>query len=131
MMERQRDERSLGELFSELSRETSALVREEIELAKTELSEKAAMAGKHAGYIAAGGAIAYAGFLAIVAAVGLLLARVIPDWLSALIVGIVVAGGGYYLVQRGISALKNADLKPRATVETLKGDRKWIKNQVK
>lgn len=130
-MELRRDERSLGELFAELAQETSTLVRQEVALAKTEMTQKATQVGRDVGVIGMGGAIAYAGLLAIVGALILLLGQFIPLWLSALIVGLVVAGIGYVLVQRGISALKRVDLTPRATVASLKEDAEWAKDQTK
>ncbi len=124
-----RDDRSLGELFSELAQETSTLVRQEVNLAKTEMSQKASRAGRHAGIIAAGGALAYAGLLAILAAVIVLLDNVMPLWLSALLVGLVVAVVGYLLVRRALDALKREDFAPRETIETLKEDQRWAKDQ--
>jgi amino acid transporter len=128
-MERQTDNRSLGELFAELANETTTLVRQEIQLAKTEMTQKAATAGKDVGMIGAGGALAYAGLLAIIAAVIIGLGQVIPMWLSALIVGLVVVGIGYVLIQRGLSELKRIDPAPRQTLETLKEDKEWVKEQ--
>jgi len=130
-MERQRDERSLGELFAELARETSSLVRQEVALAKTEVTQKASLVGRDVGRIGIGGAIAYAGLLALIGAVILILGLFLPLWLSALIVGLVVAGIGYALIQQGISALKRAELTPRQTIETLKEDAEWAKEQTK
>jgi hypothetical protein len=130
-MERQREERSLGDLFAELARETSTLVRQEVALAKTEMTQKAAEVGRDAGMIGAGGAVAYAGFLAILAALIVGLGQFMPMWLSALIVGLVVAAVGYVLIQRGLSALKRANLAPRETIETLKEDVEWAKDQTK
>ncbi len=124
-----RDDRSLGELFTELAQETSTLVRQEVNLAKTEMSQKASTAGRHAGVLAAGGALAYAGLLAILAAVIVLLDNVMPLWLSALLVGLVVAVVGYLLVRRGLDALKREDFAPRETIETLKEDQRWAKDQ--
>lgn len=126
-----RDDRSLGELFAELAQETSTLVRQEVNLAKTEVSQKASRAGKHIGTLAAGGAVAYAGLLAILAGVIVLLDEVMPLWLSALLVGLVVAGVGYFLVRRGLDALKREDLAPRQTIETLKEDQQWAKDQTR
>jgi hypothetical protein len=123
------DDRSLGELFSELSQETTTLIRQEVNLAKTEMSQKASRVGKDVGFMAAGGAVAYAGLLAIIAGVIALLALVIPLWLSALLVGLVVAGVGYFLVKRGLDALKQEELAPRETIETLKEDKEWAKDQ--
>lgn len=130
-MQSGRDDRSLGELFGELAQETGTLVRQEVELARVELSQKASRAGRHVAALAVGGAIAYAGVLALVAAVILALGEAgLPWWLSALIVGLVVAGVGYALVARARTALKAADLAPRQTVETLKEDREWAKEQI-
>jgi Flp pilus assembly protein TadB len=124
-----RDDRSLGELFSELSQETTTLIRQEVQLAKTEMSQKASQVGKDVGFLGAGGAVAYAGLLAIVAGVIALLGLVIPLWLSALLVGVVVAVIGYFLVRRGLDALKQEELAPRETIETLKEDKEWAKDQ--
>ncbi len=126
-----RDDRSLGELFAELAQETTTLVRHEVNLAKVEMSEKASRAGKHVGFLAAGGAVAYAGLLAILAAVIILLNDVMPLWLSALLVGLVVAVVGYLLVRRGLNALKQEDFTPRQTMETLKEDQRWAKDQTR
>ncbi len=124
-----RDDRSIGELFAGLSRETAALVRQEVQLAKAEMGQKASRVGKDVGFLAAGGAVAYAGLLAIVAGGIFLLGLVIPLWLSALLVGIVVAIVGYFLVRKGLDALKQEDLAPRETMETLKEDKEWAKDQ--
>ncbi len=124
-----RDDRSIGELFAELSQETATLVRQEVQLAKTEMSQKASRVGKDVGFLAAGGAVAYAGLLAIIAGVIFLVALVIPLWLSALLVGIAVAAVGYFLVRKGLDALKQEDLAPRETIETLKEDKEWANDQ--
>jgi hypothetical protein len=126
-----KDDRSLGELFSALAQDTSTLVRKEVQLAKTEMSQKASRVGKNVGFLAAGGAVAYAGLLAVIAGIIILLGQVIPMWLSALLVGLVVAGVGYFLVRRGLDALKQEDLAPRQTIETLKEDQQWAKDQTR
>lgn len=124
------DDRSLGELFSELSRQTSTLVRQEVALAKAEMSQKASRASKDAGMIAAGGAIAYAGFLALVAAAVLLLANAIDWWLAALVVGVIVAAIGGLLIKVGLDQLKQTSPVPEQTIESLKEDKEWVKRQV-
>jgi len=124
------DERSLGELFGDLSREVSTLVREEAKLARTEITQKVSRVGKDVGMLAAGGAVAYAGLLAIVATIIILLAKAGLDWwASTLLVGVVVAGTGGFLVQKGLQALKQEDLAPRQTVETIKEDAQWARRQ--
>jgi Putative Actinobacterial Holin-X, holin superfamily III len=123
------NERSLGDLFAELSRETSTLVRSEVALAKNELTEKAAKVGRDASIIAIGGALAHAGLLVIIAAVVLLLVQAgLTSWLAAVIVGIAVAGTGYAIAQKGITALKHDDLTPRQTMDSMKETAQWAKH---
>jgi hypothetical protein len=126
-----KNDRSLGELFSELAQDTSTLVRQEMTLAKTEMSQKASRLGKDVGFLAAGGAVAYAGLLAVLAGIIVLLGQIIPMWLSALLLGLVVAGVGYFLVRKGLEALKREDLAPRQTIETIKEDQQWAKDQTR
>jgi hypothetical protein len=117
-------------MFAELSRDTRTLVQQELTLAKTELKEKAASVGKSAGLIAGGGLVAYGGLLGIVAAVVLVLIEMgLPAWAGALIGGILIAGIGYLLVRSGLSRLSREELKPRETIETLKEDAQWLRNQ--
>lgn len=125
------DERSLGELIAELSRETSALVRHEIELAKTEMSEKAQELAKNVGLLVVGGAVVYAALLFVLAALAIGLAEFVSPWLSVLIVGVVVGLIGYFLVQKGLGALRQTNLVPQKTIETLKEDKQWAQQQVK
>lgn len=131
-MSEQQDNRSLGELFSALATDTSTLVRQEVELAKTEMTQKATRIGKDLGFLLAGGAVAYAGFLAILAAIAVGLGQLgVPWWLAALLVGVVVAGIGGFLVMRGLTALRQESPVPERTVETLKEDIEWAKAQTK
>lgn len=126
------DNRSLGELFSALASDTGTLVRQEVELAKTEMTQKATRVGKDIGFLLAGGAVAYAGFLAILAAIAIGLGQLgVPWWLAALLVGVVVAGIGGFLVMRGLSALRQETPVPERTIETLKEDVEWAKAQTK
>jgi xanthine/uracil permease len=122
-------ERPIGELLQELGQDARNLVSLEVELAKTELAQKAAQAGKATGFIAAGGFVIYAGFLAIVFAIIVLLANFIAPWLSALVVGVVVALIGYAVVRKGMNDLKGDKLAPRQTIETVKEDKEWVQNQ--
>jgi Flp pilus assembly protein protease CpaA len=75
--------------------------------------------------------VAYAGLLAVLAAAIILLNAVMPLWVAALVVGLVVAVVGYLLVRRGLDALKREDFAPRQTMETLKEDQQWAKDQTK
>lgn len=130
-MAQPRDDRSLGELFADLVRETGTLVRQEVQLAKAELSRNAAEAGKGVASLVVGGAVVYAGFLALIAAAILALGQAgLPWWLSALVVGLVVAAVGALLISRARAALRGANLVPTQTVETLKEDREWAKERI-
>ena len=132
MMQDSKQDRSLGELFGELAADMGVLVRKEVELARTEMTQKASRVGKDVAFLAVGGAVAYAGLLAIVAAIIIGLATLgLQWWLAALIVGLVVAGIGYFLVQKGLDALKREDIAPRQTIETLQEDKEWAKEQMR
>jgi hypothetical protein len=123
-------EKSLGELFGDLTRETTQLVRQEVNLAKAELTAKATRVGKDVGMIAVGGFVAYVGLLALVGALIFgLVALGLKSWAAALIVGLIFCGGGAMLAMQGISALKRVDPLPRQTIETLKEDQQWAKAQ--
>ena len=81
--------------------------------------------------LAVGAAVAYAGLLAVVAAVILALGAIgLPWWLSALLVGIIVAAAGYFLINRARASLKRADLLPRQAVQSLRQDVELVKEQV-
>lgn len=116
-----KEDRPLGELFGELANEVSTLARQEMELARTEVTQKTSGLGRDAGMVAAGGAVAYAGFLAIVAGIIIGLAAAgLAWWLSAVLVGVVVAIAGYLIMRSGLDALKKNDLTPRQTIQSLR-----------
>jgi hypothetical protein len=125
------DNKPLGDLFSDLATEMSNLVRQEVALAKVEVGQKAKYVGRNVGYLVVGGAVAYAALLAIIAALIMLLDNVMPSWGASLLVGVLVAGVGWLLIGKALSALQQADMTPRQTVETLKEDATWMKQQIK
>ena len=130
MADRPADDRSLGDLLSELSRETSTLVRKEVELATTEMTNKLRVAAANAGIAAAGGALAHAGLLVLLAAFVIGLAQLgVTPWLSALIVGLLTIGIGYMLVNRGLTNIKKTSVTPTQTIETLKENARWTTGQ--
>src|SRR5580693_2866607 len=83
-------DRSIAALLSDLASETGLLVRTELALLKAELSEKLGRAGQGVAALGAGALIAFSGWLALLAAAVLGLATVVPPWLAALIVALVV-----------------------------------------
>lgn len=117
---------SLGELFGKLSTDMSFLVRQEIELAKTEMTEKATKAGKNVGFLIAGAAVAYTGALVLLAAATIALGQFIEMWLAALIIGLIVTAIGTFLMQKGITTLQEMEVTPQKTVESLKEDKEWL-----
>lgn len=125
------ENKPLGDLFSDLASEMSELVRKEVALAKVEIGQKAKHVGKNVGYLAIGGAVAYAAMLTIIAAIVMLLDHVMPDWGAALLVGIVVGVVGWLLISKARAALQATDMTPQQTVETLKEDAAWVKQQIK
>ena len=129
-MQQTTEQRSLGELFGELAQETGALVRNEVELAKVEMTAKAKVVGRDAAIVAAGGAIALLGAMALLAALILALGTGIPLWVAALLVGALVTATGSVLVVLGIRAFKGLELAPRETIKTLVENKRWLKQQV-
>ena len=123
-------ERSIGELMAELSRETGTLVRKEVELATTEMTAKATKAAGDIGVTAAGGALAHAGLLVLLAAIVIGLTQMgLEPWLSALLVAAVTIIIGYVLVNRGLSNLRRTSVAPKQTIETLKENARWTTRQ--
>jgi hypothetical protein len=131
-MEVRRDDRSLGQLFGDLSRQLSTLVRQEIDLARTETTARVSAVTRDAALIGAGAALGYAGLLFVLAALVALLveARVSP-WLAALLVGTATLAVGAALAWRGREGLRTASVMPERTIETLKDDAEWAKEQIK
>ena len=125
------ESQTLGDLFGKLASDTSNLVRQEVALAKVELTQSARQTGRNVANLVIGGAIAYAAFLAIVASAIMLLGQVLPGWSAALLVGLLIAGIAWLLVGKALAALRDTDVTPRNTVETLKEDAAWIKQQIK
>jgi len=125
------ENKPLGDLFSDLASDMSNLVRQEVALARVEMAQKAKRVGKNVGYLVVGGAVGYAALLAVLAAVIMLLDRVMPAWGAALLVGVLVAGISWLLIGKAMTALQDTELTPRETVETLKEDAAWMKQQIK
>jgi uncharacterized membrane protein YqjE len=121
--------RAVGALVRELVDEASALVRAEAELARTEIRENVAEAKRGVASLAGGAAVVLVGFMALVAAVILLLALALPAWLSALIVGVIVAGAGVAMLMWGRSKTDVHALKPERTIRSLGQDRQLARDE--
>ncbi|WP_037902404.1 phage holin family protein [Streptomyces sp. NRRL S-350] len=119
---------SVGDLIGEITQDLTALVRDEINLAKAELKEEATKAGKAGGMLAGAG---YAGHLLVVFAgltVMFALAHAIDIAWAALIVTALWGAAAAVLYTTGRKRLKDVHLKPEQTVETLKEDAQWARH---
>ena len=139
MQPRERDEqRSLGQILKELSSETSTLLRQEVDLAKTEMSEKASRVGANLGSVAVGGAVAFLGAIALLLAVIYGLGAVLNNflspetasWLAPLIVGGILAAVGYSLIKKALETLKRESITPQRTTQSLQENKKWLKQKI-
>jgi putative copper export protein len=124
-----RIERSLGELFSDLSQQTADLIKQEMRLAKTEIGEKLSDVGRHAMMIGASIAFGLAAVIAVAAAIALFLVDLgLAPWGAAIITAAVMGLAAYTLAQSGISALRKKSIAPVETIHSLKETTQWLKN---
>ena len=122
-------DRSLGELFADMTSEVSTLMRKEVELAKVELKEEVGRAGKAGGTLGAGVVAGYFALLFASLALAWLLDQAMNTALAFFIVAVLYGIGAAILISRGRQQMKQVDPVPRQTVETLKEDVEWAKAQ--
>ena len=132
-MNQDHDNRSLSKLVSDLTQQSSDLIRKEAELAKAEMSEKLSEAQSALTALAIGGALLIVGLFYILNAVVYGIAEVLPPdlspWLAALIVGSTITVIGYFLVQKSKSRLQPRNLKPGQTMDSLQRDTIMLKEK--
>jgi uncharacterized membrane protein YqjE len=125
-------DRSLGELLKRLSQETATLVRQELELAKAEVTQKGKVASAGAGLLGAAGVIGLAALGAFTALLILVLDLFLPAWVAALIVTAIFGAVAGFLAMKGKGKIQEAKPPvPEQTVETVKEDVQWAKTQAK
>ncbi|MDW5375894.1 phage holin family protein [Halomonas sp. HP20-15] len=123
-----REGSSFGSLISNVTQEITALIRNEVELAKAEMRQKASQLGMGVGSIAAGGGVLLCGFLVLLASAVFGLNIVVQAmWLSALIVGAIVVIVGFIMLQGGKKKLKATNLTPDRTMASLQKDQGMAK----
>jgi len=123
-------ERPLGEVARDLTKDLSLLVRQEIELAKAEMSEKGRTAAPGIGMLGGAGVVALAAAGALTAFLILVLAIFLPEWLAALIVAAVLGAAAYLLMKQGKERVEEAGKPvPEQTIETVKEDVEWAKTR--
>ena len=131
-------ERSLADLIRELRDEFTVLLRQEVAMAKTEMSEKASIVSRNASSLVVGGAVAFLAitFLLLSVTGGLALmimateAELHAIWIAPLIVGIVIAAIAAVMIAKAKKALESTSLVPHQTIETLKEDKQWAQAKV-
>jgi uncharacterized membrane protein YqjE len=122
-------EQSTGELLKRLSQETSTLVRQELELARAELTEKGKQAGKGAGMFGGAGVSAVMALFALTLTVIFVLDTFMKGWLAALIVTLIWGAIAGVLALQGRNKIQEATPPAPQTVETVKEDVRWAKNR--
>lgn len=131
-MEQKASDKSLSELVADLTREASTLVRDEVRLAKVEISEKVDQATGGAVSFLTGALIAFAGLIVLLQAISILLADLIEPWtiqpwVAPMIVGIAVPLIGLLMMQRGRKRLSTEGMAPHRTMHSLNRDKDIIK----
>ena len=121
-------ERGIGELVKDLASQTSTLVRQEIQLAQAEVTQKGKVAGKGAGLLAGAAVFGLLALGALTAGLIALLDKAMATWVAALIVMALWAIVAFALAKAGQKALQQATPPAPQTVETVKEDIQWAKN---
>jgi uncharacterized membrane protein YqjE len=124
------DSRSVGELLRDLANDVTGLIRNELALARTEAQEKLHQMVTAAVALVAGALVAFAALIILLQALVIALAKVMPDWLAAVVVGVVVAAIGLILVWRGMANLSAQRLAPERTAANLRRDVHLVQEKV-
>jgi hypothetical protein len=133
----EQDGADLGEVISSLAGEIGTLVRQEADLVRCEMAEKAETAKEGAVRIGMGGAFAFVGAFALAAAAVLGGTLLLVQWMSPLaaacisaaFVGVILAAVGAGLLKSGGERLRPARLLPRKSLESIKEDARWARKQ--
>ncbi|MDP3499037.1 MAG: phage holin family protein [Myxococcales bacterium] len=123
-------ERSIGELFAVLGRQTSTLIQQEMQLATAEFTAKATAFARSSTLLLVGLALLALGGAALVGAIIAALTAVLPLWASALIVGAFLAAAGGTIVMTGLAGIRAIQPLPTATLRTLRDDLMWVKGEL-
>jgi hypothetical protein len=107
------------------------LVRQELRLARQETIEKLTPVARSSGMVLGGGMLAALGSTYLLDGCVRLLATRMPHWLASLLSGAGLAAGGVVLVRRGAGQLKDIDIVPHKTINSLREDKAWLRHQIK
>jgi hypothetical protein len=134
------DGRTAATLLRELRDETTLLLRQEADLLKAESSEKMTRLSHNMMSVMAGGSVAFAGLLflmaALTAGVYVLLAatelsHMTAGWLAPLIVGALVSIIGFAMIKKGVKEFRDESATPHRTVRTMQENKKWMKERAR
>ena len=131
-MTQREESRGIGDLLGDLGRQVSTLVRKEIDLARVEVTSSISRMGRGAAMTGAGSFLLYAGLLVLLGAIvlGLIEAGLEP-WLAAGIVAVVVLIIGGAITAMGVNQIKETNLAPTETAETVKENVEFVKEHIK
>lgn len=130
---------NIADLLRQLRDDTTGLVREEILLAKTEMTEKLSVAGRNAAYLAAGALIGTAALLLLLMSLSYLMAQILiqqgtepglAGFLGFLIVAVVVGVISAILVSKAMKTFGHQSMKPDRTVRSLREDKRWAQSKM-
>lgn len=125
-------ERPIGEVASALTRDLSLLIRQELELAKAEMRQKGRIALPGLGMMGAAGVVGLLAAGALTAFVILLLSLFLDEWLAALLTALALAGVAAALALAGKERVEDVGSPlPEQTIETMKEDAEWMKEQAR
>jgi len=124
-------ERSFSDVLENIVGDIQEIIRAEVRLAKTEVREETAKAGRAAGMLGFGAVLAlYTGGLLLLTALFALETALAP-WLSALILTAVVGAAAAILISAGRKRVKQVDPRPDKTIRTIKENVAWVKHQTR
>ena len=124
-------ERSAGDVLKDIIGNVQEIIRSEVRLAKVETVQEIGKAGTASKIIAIGGVLGLYGGAFILLAIVYALSTVMAAWLAALIVGIALAIPAAVMVSRGMDEIKRVSPAPERTIETVKENVEWMKNQTR
>jgi Putative Actinobacterial Holin-X, holin superfamily III len=122
--------RSIATLLADRTSQTILMIRQELALLKAELHEKFSRTGQGAAPLAAGALTLFSGWLVLLAAAVLGFATIVPAWLAALIIGLVVSAVGVALICIGKHRVDVQSLMPRRTGRSMREDEAWLRERL-
>jgi uncharacterized membrane protein YqjE len=124
-------DRSFSDLLQDIIRNVQEIVRSEVRLAKTEIREEAVKARASLALLGAGALTGFFAILFLLLMIASALALVMPNWAAALVVGAALAVAAGVMLMGGVKSMQRVHPKPERTVETIKENIEWAKQQTK